>query len=60
MDAISATTVADVQARFQQHIEVATNKLTTCIFYFILRNPSTAASANTSDGSALHWIERVH
>jgi hypothetical protein len=28
--------------------------------YYILLNPSTAASANTSDGSTLCWIEGTH
>ncbi len=56
MDAILATIVANLQARFHNGIEVATNKLITCLLYGIILNPSTAASANTLDGSPLRWI----
>ncbi len=59
-DAISATIVANVRARFHNRIEVATNKLITCLVYHIILNPLTAASANTSDGSLLRWIGRIH
>ena len=59
--AILATIVADVQARFHNRIEVATNKLITCLLYhIILLNPLTTASANTSDGSLLRWIGWIH
>ncbi len=51
---------SNVRAQFWYQIEVATNKLSTRIMYYILLNPSTAASANTSDGSTLRWIERTH
>jgi hypothetical protein len=60
MNAVWATIVANVRARLQQQIEVATNKLITCLMYYILLNHLTAASANTLDGSTLHWIERTH
>ena len=59
MNAVWATIVANVRARLQQQIEVATNKLITCLMYYILLNPSMGASDNTSDGSTLHWIERT-
>jgi hypothetical protein len=57
MNAVSATMVANMRAQFQYQIEVATNKLFTCLMYYILLNPSTAASANTSDGLTMRWIE---
>jgi len=62
INAISAAIVADGRTRFQKHmkVEVATNLLINHLVYFILSNPSTAASANTSDGSSLCWIERIH
>ena len=60
MNAVSATIVANVRARFQEQIEVATNKLIGRLIFYILLNPSTAASANTLDGSTLRWIEWNH
>ena len=60
IDAISATIVAEVQARFHNTIVVATNKLITHLLYHIILNPSTAASANTSDGLPLRWIKQIH
>ena len=61
-DAILATIVANVQARFHNRIEVVTNKLITHLLYHIILNPSTTASANTNtlDGSPLRWIGWVH
>ncbi len=59
-DAISATIVANVRARFHNRIEVATNKLITRLLYHIILNPLTAASANILDGSPLRWIGRIH
>ena len=47
-------------SRFQYQIEVATNKLITHLMCYIFLNPSTAASANTSDRLTLRWIKRTH
>ncbi len=60
MDAILATIVADVRARFHNKIEVATNKLISHLLYHIILNSLTAASANTSDGSPLRWIGWIY
>jgi len=60
MNAVSATIVANVRARFQKQIEVATNKLISHLMYYILLNHSTAVLANTLDGSNLRWIKRTH
>jgi len=39
---------------------VNTNKLITRLIIYILLNHSMMASANTSDGLTLCWIERTH
>ena len=52
--------VANGQAQFQEHIEVAIKKLITHLVNYILLNPSTAALDSTLNRLSLRWIEQNH